>query len=409
LNQRIRYCRSCGAAELVSVLDLGTTPLANSLVAPVNRDEIEPRYPLELLFCEVCSLVQISQTVSPELLFREYVYFSSYSETMLQHAHESAGELIEQRKLNRDSLVVEIASNDGYMLKNFLVAGVPTLGIEPAINIAPAARANGIPTISEFFNDELAAQLVAEGKRADVILANNVVAHVPELNGLVAGIKKLLKPDGVLVMETPYVKDMIDGLEFDTIYHEHVFYYSLTALENLFRRHGLRSQDVQRLSIHGGSLRVTAGLDCAVSNPTVTMLLIEERAAGIETRTYYRQFADRVMCLGKDLKVLLSNLKANGNTIAAYGASAKGSTLLNVFGIGAEFLDFVVDRSPHKQGQLTPGTHLPIYPPERLLECLPDYVLLLTWNFADEILAQQAEFRAHGGRFIIPIPKLAVV
>ncbi len=409
MKPAIDSCRSCGSADLVSVLDLGATPLANSLVAPASRDEVEARYPLELLFCQGCALAQISQTVAPELLFRDYVYFSSYSETMLQHARESAAALIEQRKLNRDSLVVEIASNDGYLLKNFLAAGVPSLGIEPAQNIARAARANGIPTIGEFFNAELAAQLVTEGKRADVILANNVMAHVPDINGVVAGIKRLLKPGGVLVMETPYVRDMIDGLEFDTIYHEHVFYYSLTALESLFRRHGLTALAVERLPIHGGSLRVTVGSDGAAGDASAAALLDEERALGIGQRAYYRQFADQVIRLGKELKNFLTDLKAQGKTIAAYGASAKGSTLLNVFGIGAELIDFVVDRSPHKQGQLTPGTHLPIYPPERLIECRPDYVLMLTWNFADEILAQQAEFRAQGGRFIIPVPKLTVV
>jgi SAM-dependent methyltransferase len=391
------------------VLDLGTTPLANSLVAPVKQHESEAIYPLELLFCENCSLVQISQTVAPELLFREYVYFSSYSDALLEHARESAEELIQARNLNQNSLVVEIASNDGYMLKNYLAKGIPSLGIEPATNIARAALANAIPTINEFFTAELAAQMVAEGKRADVILANNVMAHVPDINGVVAGIKTLLKPDGVLVMETPYVRDLIDGLEFDTIYHEHVFYYSLTALENLFCRHGLMACDVERLPIHGGSLRVTVGLHGAIPNPSVAALLNGERAVGTERCDYYLQFADQVIGLGKELKALLTDLKAGGNTIAAYGASAKGSTLLNVFGIGAELIDFVVDRSPHKQGRLTPGTHLSIYAPERLLECRPDYVLLLTWNFADEIFAQQAEFRAQGGRFIIPLPRIKVV
>lgn len=401
-------CRACFETELVSVLDLGRTPLANSLLTAEALIEREPTYPLELVYCESCSLAQISEIVSPELLFRDYVYFSSYSDTMLKHARESAEALVENRRLGENSLVVEIASNDGYMLRNFSARGIPILGIEPATNIARSAQQNGIPTVNEFFSAALADQLVAEGKRADVILANNVMAHVPDINGVLAGIKELLKPDGVLVMETPYVKDMIDGLEFDTIYHEHVFYYSLSALENLFRRHRLAAVDVERLPIHGGSLRVTAGSEGLKPSAATASLLVQESTVGMTKRDYYLDFAARVKTLGRDVKTLLRELKSTGKRLAAYGASAKGSTFLNYFGIGKETLDFVVDRSPHKQGRFTPGTHLPIYSPNRLLEAKPDYVLLLTWNFADEILEQQTEFRAAGGRFIIPIPELRV-
>jgi len=403
-------CRVCSSNQLVSILDLGATPLANSLVAEIDLGQIEPTYPLELMFCEACSLVQLKHIVSPEMLFRDYVYFSSFSDALLQHARASAESLIKKHRLESDSFVVEIASNDGYMLKNFLAAGIPSLGIEPARNIAKTAQQNGVPTLNEFFTIELAAQLAAEGKQADVILANNVMAHVPDINGVMAGIKKLLKPGGVLVMETPYLKSMIDGLEFDTIYHEHVFCYSLTALERLLLRHGLIASDVESLSIHGGSLRVTAGgAQTVKQNSAVVSLLAAESAAGLKSRNYYLDFARRVEKLGQDVKKLLGELKVSGNKIAAYGASAKGSTFLNYFGIGGETLDFVVDRSPYKQGKFTPGMHLPIFAPERLLEARPDYVLLLTWNFADEILEQQSKFRADGGRFIIPIPELRIV
>jgi SAM-dependent methyltransferase len=403
-------CRSCSSDGLVSILDLGATPLANSLLDEGQLKQIEATYPLELMFCEGCSLVQLKHTVSPELLFSDYVYFSSYSDTMLDHARRSAECLIKRHGLNGKSFVVEIASNDGYMLRNFLSAGISSLGVEPASNIAKAAQQNGIPTLNEFFSVDLAARLAAEGKRADVILANNVMAHVPDINGVIAGIKKLLKPGGVLVMETPYVKDMIEGFEFDTIYHEHVFYYSLTALENIFRRHGLAAIDVERLPIHGGSLRVTAGAsDDGERSSAVISMLAQESAGGTKGRDYYLQFAHQVAKLGRDVKTLLGELRVQGKRIAAYGASAKGSTFLNYFGIGRETLDFVVDRSPHKQGRFTPGTHLPIYAPERLLESKADYVLLLTWNFADEILEQQAKYRAAGGRFIIPIPELQIV
>ncbi len=405
-------CRSCGSGDLFSILDLGQMPLANSLLTADQLHQPEERFPLHLALCRNCALVQITESVSPETLFREYLYFSSFSDTMLRHAQTLVEKLIPLRGLGEGSLAAEIASNDGYLLQFYRQKNIPVLGIEPAVNIARVAEQNGIRTISEFFGEELARQLAARGERADVIHANNVLAHVPDLNGVAAGFSLFLKDNGIVVSESPYVKDMIDQVEFDTIYHEHLCYYSLTALDRLFARHGLRIFDVERLPIHGGSLRIFACHDRPDMPPrsdAVITLLREEAAWGVGETEFYSSFGGRVLALRERLLALLRDLKAEGKRIAAYGASAKGSTLLNFFGIGGEMLDFLVDRSTHKQGRYTPGGHLPILAPEALLETQPDYVLLLTWNFADEILAQQAEYRDRGGKFILPIPNVHVI
>jgi SAM-dependent methyltransferase len=403
-------CRSCGSHLSSPLLDLGVQPLANNLLRPEDITKPEPKFPLRLAVCQECWLLQIMDLVPPVQLFSEYLYFSSFSDLMLRHAKQAAERYHREFGLGKGSLVVEVASNDGYLLKNFHAAGVPCLGIEPAANIAKVAREQGIETLVEFFGSRIAESLTQSGRQADLILGNNVFAHAPDTNDFVAGLHALLKPQGRIVLEFPYAADFIEKSEFDTIYHEHVFYFSLTALVPLFARHGLEIFQVERLPIHGGSLRLFAGHRGAHSTqPSVAALLAEEKAKGMAALPYYESFSARVSELKRSLGALLRQLKGEGKTIAAYGASAKGSTLLNYFGLGRETLDFVTDRSTYKQGRLTPGTHLPIVPPEELARQRPDYTLLLTWNFADEILAQQQAYRAAGGKFILPIPQVTVV
>ncbi len=409
---RIIGCRSCGGDSLQPVLDLGRTPLANRLLDPTQLDVMEPSYPLELVFCPSCSLAQITETVPPEILFADYVYFSSFSDTMVAHAKSLASEMIARQKLGPNSLVVEAASNDGYLLQHYLAAGVKVLGVEPAANIAKEAmEKRGVRTEVAFFGRETAERLVRAGYRADVFHAHNVLAHVADLNGFVAGIQILLKDDGVAVIEAPYARAFVDHREFDTIYHEHLCYFSLTALDKLFRRHHLIIREASVVPIHGGSLRIVAGRGDPneSASGTAAAMLADEKAIGLDQFEYYSRFAADVARLKVVLVGLLRDLKVAGRSIAAYGASAKGSTLLNYFGIGHDILDFVADRSTAKQGKLTPGTHLPITPPDEIARRQPDYCLLLTWNFADEILRQQSAYRDAGGRFIVPIPDVQVI
>jgi len=408
---KISVCRSCGASQFISVLDLGTTPLANSLLTAEQLSAPEPSFPLNVVMCAACSLVQLDYTVPPEAMFSNYVYFSSFSTTMLDHAKTLVGQVIADRALTAQHRVIEIASNDGYLLQYYKAAGVEVLGIEPAQNIAEVARdEKGIPTLTEFFGQALADHLAADGTLADVIHGHNVMAHVPDINGFVGGLKTILKPGGVIVIEAPYLKNLLDEVEFDTIYHEHIFYFSLTALDQVFARHGLTIFDVVLVPIHGGSLRIFAAHSAAEPRrQSVLDLLAEEATWGVSTPAGYEAFAQRVSHLKQTLVAALSDLKSQGKRIAVYGASAKGSTLLNTFGITHDQIDFVVDRSTVKQGLYTPGTHLFIRPPSALLDEQPDAVLLLTWNFAEEILAQQAEYIRRGGKFIIPLPEVRIV
>lgn len=409
LSTRIASCRSCGHDALEPILSLGETPLANALLSAEDLETEEHRFALDLVFCPACSLVQITETVRPDILFSHYAYFSSFSDSFVTSSRALAKRVARDCGLNEGSLAVEVASNDGYLLQGYRELGIPVLGIDPAANVAAAAQQRGIPTRVAFFGSELAASLVAEGLRADVIHANNVLAHVADLNGVVAGFKLLLKPGGVAIIEVPYARDFIERCEFDTIYHEHLCYFSATALGHLFGRHGLVITDVEQTPFHGGSLRIFARHAGAVRSGTVTTIEDAERRDGLLDRAYYGSFATRVSRLTATLRGVLTDLKRSGASLAAYGASAKGSTLLNVSGIGGELLDFIADRSTVKQGRFAPGTKLPILSPSALLERRPDYVLLLTWNFAEEIMAQQRAFLDAGGRFIVPVPDVRIL
>jgi len=408
-------CRSCSNPNVLPILSLGNMPLANALLAKDELYLLEETFPLDLVFCPKCTLLQITETIPPEKLFRDYVYFSSFSDTVLQSARDITNRMIERCGLDKNSLVVEVASNDGYLLKNYVEKEIPALGIEPAHNVAKLARKHNIKTLGEFFSEKLALQLRDRGLSADVIHANNVIAHVADLHGVVQGIATLLKPDGVAVIENHYAKDLIDHIEFDSIYHEHLCYYSATSFRNLFSQHGMVLVEIERIPVHGGSLRAYFQREdgpCSqlkMGEKHVTDLLIEESRWGVNDYAFYQNFSENVESLRYSLLALLESIKHENKRIVVYGASAKSTTLLNYFGIGKETIDYVVDRSTVKQGRYTPGTHLPIYSPDVLVKNQPDYVLVLAWNFFEEILSQQFKYHDRGGKFIIPIPKLKVV
>jgi 2-polyprenyl-3-methyl-5-hydroxy-6-metoxy-1,4-benzoquinol methylase len=407
----IPYCRFCSAALHHVCVDLGMSPLCESYVCADQLNAMEPFYPLLVYVCEHCFLVQLQEYVSPEHIFSDYAYFSSYSDTWLQHAKVYTDKMVERFKLHARSQVVEIASNDGYLLQYFAARGLPVLGVEPAANVAEVAIQKGIQTVVKFFGEKTASELACEGKRADFLLGNNVLAHVPDLNDFVEGLKILLKPHGVITMEFPHLMRLIEGNQFDTIYHEHFSYLSLLTVEKVFAAHGMTLFDVEEIPTHGGSLRIYARHAADTSKaiePRVAALRTREEKVGITRLAYYFAFAEKVKETKRKLLHFLISAKRNGKSIAGYGAPGKGNTLLNYCGIRSDFLDYTVDRSPHKQGKFLPGTHIPIFAPDKLKETRPDYVLILPWNLKNEILEQIGYIREWGGRCIVPIPEVEI-
>lgn len=400
----------CGNKLPDVFLDLGEMPLANSYVAPENKDKEETLYRLAVAYCPTCYLVQITHRVAPEQLFSSYSYFSSFSNAFLKHAEAMAESLTSQFALDDSSLVVEIGSNDGYLLDFFRKKGIPILGIEPAKNIARVANESGIPTLDVFFGPDSVAQIIKDRGQADIIIGNNVLAHVPLVNDFLSSVRKCLKPMGSAVFEFPYLKDLLENVEFDTVYHEHVFYYSLSAIQMLSERAGLELYNVSEQDIHGGSLQVFLQKERQHEvSSNIRKMLLKEEQYGIVDKDLYRNFGEKVEKLKTKLEGLLQELKKTGKTIAAYGAAAKGNTLLNYMGLDRNVIDFVVDRSPYKQGFLLPGTRIPILHQDELQKKMPDYTLILAWNFAEEIMKQQIGYLEKGGKFIIPIPQIRVI
>jgi len=405
-------CRSCGAALTDTFADLGMTPISNAFLKADELERMEPFYPLHAWVCGRCFLVQLEEFESPQRIFGEnYAYFSSYSDTWLEHARRYAEQMITRFGFGPTSQVIEIASNDGYLLQYFKQRGVPVLGIEPARNVAEAAVAKGIPTLTRFFGVEAAKELATQGKRADLLVGNNVLAHVPDLNDFVSGMKVILKPDGVITMEFPHLQHLIEENQFDTIYHEHFSYFSFLSAQRVFDRHGLQLFDVEEIPTHGGSLRVYGRHAGRGGEPSerVRELVARERRLKFEDLETYRAFSSRVQETKRQLLEFLISVKRAGKKVVGYGAPAKGNTLLNYCGIRGDFLDFTVDRNPHKQNTFLPGTHIPVHAPARIDEMKPDYVLILPWNLKDEIMGQMAHIRSWGGKFVVPIPKVKVL
>lgn len=406
-------CRACGTPLRHTFADLGMSPISNAFLTPATLNNMEPFYPLHAYVCERCFLVQLEQFEPPEHIFTDdYAYFSSYSDSWLDHARRYTEAMVARFGLGPSSHIVEIASNDGYLLQYFVQRGIPVLGIEPAANVARAAEEKGVKTLVKFFGTGTARALAAEGRRANLLLGNNVLAHVPDLNDFIAGMQLLLAPGGVITMEFPHLLNLMRENQFDTIYHEHFSYFSFLTVRQAFAGHGLRLFDVERLPTHGGSLRIYAcHADDAVQpdGARVAALLDEERAAGLDRLSTYEIFAEQVRETKRELLEFLIATKRAGKTIVGYGAPAKGNTLLNYCGVRGDFIDYTVDRSPQKQGRFLPGVHIPIYAPEKIFETRPDYVLILPWNIKEEIVEQMQGIRGWGGRFAVPIPKARVL
>ena len=404
-------CRLCAAPLTHTFLDLGAMPLANSFLRPEQLASAEPRYPLHARVCDNCLLVQVDAVVSPREIFEDYAYFSSYSSSWVEHARRFAQDATRRLALDGNSLVIEVASNDGYLLKHFVALGIPCRGIEPARNVAAVAEAAGVPTEVCFLGRDTGAALRARGLAADLLVANNVLAHVPDLHDFVAGLAALLKSAGTLSIEFPHLLRLIQEVQFDTIYHEHFCYFSLAPVERLLSEHGLRVFDIEQLPTHGGSLRVLAAPaeSGRAEGPGLAAVRTAERAAGLDKLASYSGFGPKVRAVCAGLTAFLETVRGDGKKVVAYGAAAKGNTLLNACRIGPDHIAFAVDASAYKQGRYTPGSHLEIRAPEAIAAARPDYLLILPWNLRDELLAKLAFIRAWGGRFVLPIPHLQVL
>ena len=404
-------CRFCQSRLTTTFADLGATPLSNRFLSADQFAAMEPNYPLHAYVCDECLLVQLEEFESPQAIFGNYAYFSSYSDTWLDHARRYVASMVERFGLVRKSHVVEVASNDGYLLQYFVERRISALGIEPAANVARQAVAKGVPTEVAFFGVETAQRLAEQGHRADLLVGNNVLAHVPDINDFVAGLRILLAPSGTVTMEFPHLLRLIEGNQFDTIYHEHFSYFSLLTVERIFAAHGLRLFDVEELPTHGGSIRIYA---CASDQPRASTGQVEslkaiEAEAGLHDLENYRSFNSRAQAVKRQLLSFLIEAKDSGKSIAAYGCPAKGNTLLNYCGIRTDFIDFTVDRSPHKQGRFLPGSRIPIRHSDELRKARPDYVLILPWNLRDEIIDQVGYIAEWGGKFVVPIPEVQMV
>ncbi|MDF0695708.1 class I SAM-dependent methyltransferase [Rhizobium sp. MC63] len=405
-------CRFCDAPLKHCFVDLGSTPLANAYLTAEQLTQPEPSYPLRAFVCSECWLVQADAFVPPEDIFSHYAYFSSYSDSWVEHARRFTIMARERFGLGATSKVIEVASNDGYLLKHFVEAGVPVLGVEPAENVAEVARSICVPTEARFFGRETAADLVSRGHAADIIIGNNVLAHVPDINDFVGGLSTALKPDGVVSVEFPHLLRLMESIQFDTVYHEHFYYLSLLAVEKVFAAHGLKVFEVEELPTHGGSLRVLAcraASTAHATSPGLAKVRADEKAARFDRAETYEAFQSRVAPIKEGLLSFLEEAKRNGKSVAAYGAAAKGNTLLNFCGVGTDLIDYVVDRNPHKQGHYLPGSKLPIYAPEKMEETKPDYVLILPWNIKNEVVSGNSKVAAWGGRFAVAVPELTVL